>query len=55
MDAKLQPWSQSCGEPEMLLLWECFDITALLLTKDSWWSLDLEDDVICASYLWIRE
>ena len=24
-------------------------------THLSWWSLDLEDDVICASYLWIRE
>ena len=21
----------------------------------SWWSLGLEDDIICASYLWVRE
>ena len=24
-------------------------------TKRSWWSLSLEDDIICASYLWVRE
>ena len=24
-------------------------------TSSSWWSLGLEDDIICASYLWVRE
>ena len=24
-------------------------------SSSSWWSLGLEDDIICASYLWVRE
>ena len=25
------------------------------ISSYSWWSLGLEDDIICASYLWVRE
>ena len=24
-------------------------------SSSSWWSLGLEDDIICASYMWVRE
>ena len=33
-DTLLYPKSQSSGEPEMPLLWECFAVTELLPTED---------------------
>ena len=30
-------------------------IIVIFLVSSSWWSLGLEDDIICASYLWVRE
>ena len=36
----------------------CVPLTHILediACKSSWWSLGLEDDIICASYLWVRE
>ena len=33
----------------------CIHQTNWIIVCVSWWSLGLEDDIICASYLWVRE
>ena len=66
-DISLQSYSCNCADQTTSVCMRTsitmrlfvFDVLSCIYSRDplssSWWSLGLEDDIICASYLWVRE